>query len=210
MWGKKVSISTVEFALSSHLQSTSACKWPLRGDRPFSRGLSLIRIIFSENITLFWNKHTMGEALLLHNPLSTSISDCVIFSFIVFLKWSQTKWISAYQVLGGRLIDRVDDKGKYNFPFFSTILFHQDFDDWPLNRGRSWLMEVQLHLNIMIRPKPMQWYIASTVLIRLATVETDDREDYISSASLLSGQRVNPCSVNDLLLTVSCNFIKNN
>ena len=38
-----------------------------------------------------------------------------------------------YQVLGGRLIDRVDEKGKYNFPFFSKILFHQDFDYRPLN-----------------------------------------------------------------------------
>ena len=43
-----------------------------------------------------------------------------------------------YQVLGGRLIYRVDDKGRYNFPFFSTILFHRDFDYWPLNRG--WLV----------------------------------------------------------------------
>ena len=73
-------------------------------------------------------------------------------------------------------------------------LFHRDFDYLPLNRDRSWLMEVQLHLNIMIRPKPMQWYIVSTVLIRLATVGTGDREDDISSASLLSGRRVKPCS----------------
>ena len=73
-------------------------------------------------------------------------------------------------------------------------LFCWDFDYLPFDRGRSWLMEVQLHLNIMIRPKPMQRYIVSTVLIRLATVGTDDREPDISSASLLSGRRVNPCS----------------
>ena len=76
---KKLAFSTVEFALSSHLRSTSACKWPLSGDRPFSRGLSLIRIIFSKNITLFWNKHTVGEALLVHNPLSTLLSRTVLF-----------------------------------------------------------------------------------------------------------------------------------
>ena len=148
------------------------------------------------------NHHSSSWWMSAHNGRSITGPQSIVnfylglyyFSFIIFLKWSQTKWISVYQVLGGRLIDRVDDKGKYNFPFFSTILFHQDFDYWPLNRGCSWLMEVQLHLNVMIRPKPMQWYIVSTVLIRLATVETGNREDNISSASLLSGQRVNPCS----------------
>ena len=138
MWSKKVSISTVEFALSSHLRSTSACKWPLSGDRPFSRGLSLIKINLSKTSLYFetstqWEKHYWSTIHCQHFYLGL-----YYFSFIVFLKWSQTKWISVYQVLGGRLIDRVDEKGKYNFPFFSTILFHQDFDYRPLNRG--WLV----------------------------------------------------------------------
>ena len=44
-------------------------------------------------------------------------------------------------------------------------LFCWDFDYLPFDRGRSWLMEVQLHLNIMIRPKPMQRYIVSTACV---------------------------------------------
>ena len=83
------------------------------------------------------------------------------FFFIVFFKWSQTKWISVYQVLGGRLIDRVDEKGRYNCPLFSTKLFPY-FIRTLITEG-DWLIEVQLHLNIMIRPKPMHWYIVSTV-----------------------------------------------
>ena len=93
------------------------------------------------------NHHSSSWWMSAHNGRSITGPQSIVnfylglyyFSFIIFLKWSQTKWISVYQVLGGRLIDRVDDKGKYNFPFFSTKLFHQDFDyrGWLVNRGST-------------------------------------------------------------------------
>ena len=38
-----------------------------------------VSIIFSRNITLFWNNHTKGATLLVHNPLSPSVLDWIIF-----------------------------------------------------------------------------------------------------------------------------------
>ena len=78
---------TVEPLFSGQPQGTS--KRLPNGDWPLKRGLHKKSIILSINITLFWNKHPAGVALLVHNQLSP-ISDSTI-SFIILLKQSQTK-----------------------------------------------------------------------------------------------------------------------
>ena len=86
---RKLEKSKVEPLLSGHLRGTS--KWRLNRGWPLSRGSSEIIIIFSRNITLFWNKHATGEAVLIYSRSSTSISDCIFL--LTFLKWSQFKCI---------------------------------------------------------------------------------------------------------------------
>ena len=41
-------------------------------------------IILSKNVTLFWNKHTMGSALLVHNQMSPSIYLGLYFPSLYF------------------------------------------------------------------------------------------------------------------------------
>ena len=43
-------------------------------------------VIFRRSITLFWNKHLMGEELLVHNQSSTSTSDCIFLHHILEIK----------------------------------------------------------------------------------------------------------------------------
>ena len=86
---RKLEKSKVEPLLSGHPRGTS--KWQLNGGWPLSRGSSEISIIFSRNITLFWNKCMTGEALLVHSSSSTFISDCIFL--IKFLKWGSFKCI---------------------------------------------------------------------------------------------------------------------
>ena len=94
---KKLAFSTVEFALSSHLRSTSACKWPLSGDRPFSRGLSLIKINLSKTSLYFetstqWEKHYWST---IHCQL---LSRTVLFFFHRILQNNEAK-PSGYQCI---------------------------------------------------------------------------------------------------------------
>ena len=86
---RKLEESKVEPQLSGHPRGTS--KWQLNRGWLLSRGSSEISIIFSRNITLFWNKHATGEAVLIYSRSSTSISDCIFL--ITFLKWSKFKCV---------------------------------------------------------------------------------------------------------------------
>ena len=86
---RKLEESKVEPMLSGHPRGTS--KWRLNGGWPVNRGSSEISIIFSRNITLFETKAWLEKyywSTVGHQLLSRTV-----FSFIIFLKWSQFKCI---------------------------------------------------------------------------------------------------------------------
>ena len=114
----------------------------VNGGWPVNRGFSEISIIFSRNITLFWNKRATGEAFLIHSWSSTSISDCIFI--IRFLKWSHLSVSSAWWRVNrggnnGRTLVRMDKKGSQTLNrgliSHSFLQLFRDFDNWPFKRG---------------------------------------------------------------------------
>ena len=85
------------------------------------------------NVSTQWEKHYWST---IHCQL---LSRTVLFFLHRILQMKPNQVDISVSSAWWPLFDRVDEKGRYNCPFFSTKLFHQDFDyrGWLVNRGST-------------------------------------------------------------------------